>query len=247
VINHIIPSLSGVGYITPINLPRDPEKILSLLLTPSIKLKTMVQSFLSFSFLPILSPSLFPHIFLNFASRFLTSGATRWDLGLHYNAEIAPTFAIATLIGLKQFYKKLSDRVIIFMAFGMILLSFWFNIYYSKGSLILAFHPAFYQHTKNFEFLRKTVSVVPKGASVSAQNNLASYFFHHKDVWILRENYAIHKPDYIVLDMREGQNPSGLLGINNKELLFQTISNDKTYEVVYNQGTQYVFKRVSQH
>jgi len=43
--------------------------------------------------------------------------------------------------------------------------------------------------------------------------------------------------------MREGQNPSGLLGIDNKETLFENLSSDNKYEVFYNVGDQYVFRR----
>ena len=243
VLKYVLPSLSGVGYITPINLPNEPGKILSHLFTPPIKMETIVRSFLNFSFLPLLSPSLLPHIFLNFASRFLTSGSTRWDLGLHYNAEIAPTFAIATLIGMKNVSKKYIQKFEILIAGFILLLSFVLNLYIYKGPLILTVHPAFYQHTSDFEFLRDLVSQVPIDATVSAQNNLASYFLHHKEIWILRDTYTEHDPEYIVIDMREGQNPSGLLGIDNKETLFENLSSDNKYEVFYNVGDQYVFRR----
>ena len=205
----IIPHFSGVGYYYG-NVAASTfsyATLLSDLIYPTIKIKTVFLSYASFLFLPLLYPPLIPTVMINFASRFIVNGSTRWDLGLHYNAEIAPTLAVGAIFGLnflKYRIPKLIYMVIISLAF---LVSIWFYRFYFHGPMGLAVNPAFYAHTKDFKFLREVVEVVPKNSSVSAQNNIASMFLHNKEVSILRDDYWRNNPEYIVLDRREGQNP----------------------------------------
>lgn len=244
IVKIIMPGIAGQVYTYPISLPLNPILLIKELTTPILKLKTISLSFISFLFLPLGSASLLPHIFLNFASRFLTIGAIRWDLGLHYNAEIAPTLAIASLLTLQKFRKYITVKIGYIVGIIMIIFSVSLNIFYINGPYILGVHPAFYRHTNNFHFLTDLVSQVPKESTVATQNNLASHFLHHKNVWILREGYEKNNPDYIVIDLREGQNPNNHLGIKNLDELFTHITLNPEYKVVYNQGEQYIFKRV---
>ncbi len=212
------------------------------LITPSIKIKTVFWTMLSFLFLPLLAPSTWSILVLNYIHRFLMAGPTRWDLGLHYNAEIAPTLAMASILGLYLLQKRFSKKIISIIALTLILNGFILYRFIFHGPLGLAYHSAFYEHTKDFYFIDKMVKVVPKNAKVLAQNNLTLPFLH-QDVWILRENYKIHNADYILIDIRDGQNPSNYLGINDLKKLFNTIKNDTNYKIIYHEGDQYVFKR----
>ena len=51
-------------------------------------------------------------------------------------------------------------------------------------------------------------------------------------------------PEYIVIDTRDGQNPANYLGIKDVKVLKETIMKDKRYRIYYNEGDQYIFKRI---
>ena len=219
-----------------------PQKILNNLIFPTIKLKTLFWSFASFSGLPLFTPSLWPLYIFHYAHRFLTEGSTRWDLGLHYNAEVAPSLAIGTVLGLKKIQTKISAKLI--QLSGIIIIGIGLFLYrvIFHGPLGLAYNMAFYGHTNDFVFLDKLIENVPEQGSVAAQNNLTPSFFH-REIYILRDNYNLHDPDLIVIDARDGQNPNNYLGIKDIKKLVDKIKADKKYRTLYEEGDQYIFKK----
>ncbi len=220
----------------------DIKKILLGLIFPIIKIKTVLWTLISFLFLPLLAPSMWLIFITHYAHRFLSSGEQRWDLGFHYNAEIAPTLAIAAIIGLSVLQKRFPKLLLNAAGLLLIFISLFLYRFIFHGSIGLSYNPAFYAHTKNFKFLDSLVSKVPKNVRVSAQNNLTPPFFH-QEVWILRENYHYMKPEYIVIDARDGQNPANYLGIKDIKALKDKIIKENKYSVYYQEGDQYIFRR----
>lgn len=238
----LIPYLSGGIYVYSPKIPLNIFLIIKSLFSPFIKIKTVFQTFLSFLFLPIFTPASWLIFILNFSSRFLSEGAVRWDMGLHYSAEIAPTLAVSSLLGLKFIKEKFGKKPVYVLSLLMIVNSLFLYRFVFHGPYGLAYNRAFYGHTKDFRYLDELIARIPKNASVLAQNNLASRFLHQQ-VWILRENYKTHRADYIIFDLRPGQNPVNFLGIENSEKLLEDIKKNKNYEMIYHEKEQYIFKR----
>lgn len=216
--------------------------LIAKLFLPIIKVKSVFLILLSFLFLPLFTPSTWIILILNFVHRFLVDGSTRWDLGLHYNAEIAPTLAVASILALKSILNKTSLQFVRGVAGGLIFLSFVLYRFILHGPLALAYHKEFYRHTKDFYFLDRMTAKIPKNSAVLAQNNLASRFLH-QDVWILRENYRQFPAQYILFDLRAGQNPSNFLGARDIFKIFKQVRTDPGYKIYYHDGDQYIFKR----
>jgi len=237
----IIPYFSGGIYQYAFNESFSITHIVQQLISPAIKLKTVFWIFGSFLFLPFLSLSTLPIILMNLASRFVTPGATRWDLGFHYNAEIAPTLAIATLLAFNFLRKRVSQNMLRVLAVLLTLNAVFLYRFILHGPFALAYNPAFYNHTKNFQFLEQLINKVPKDATVMTQNNLAARFTHQQ-VYLLRENYQQYAPEYIVFDVREGQNPNNFLGVEDAVQILENVQNDETYQILFHEGNQYIFK-----
>lgn len=91
----IIPFFSGGDYIYVEQYKW--QTVFQSLVYPIIKLKTVFFLYWSFLFLPFLYVPTIPLVVLNLIPRFLSSASTRWDLGMHYNAEIAPTLAVSAI------------------------------------------------------------------------------------------------------------------------------------------------------
>jgi len=240
----IIPFFAGKPYGYSPVLPADLWGNITGLIDKAIKRKTLLYSFGSFLFLPLLYPPAWLLFLQDFFIRFVPKDTNlRWDLGLHYSAQLAPILGYATVMALKKWHRPI-------IAVLLIVMVIYLHQFKLHGPLGLAYNPAFYAHTKNFGFLDALVAHVPKDATVMAQNNLATRFAH-QPVYLLRKNYWDHAPDYIVIDSRDGQNPNNFFGIKDYrgvedvETIIRSLQSDPTYVAIYQTDRQFVFKRIN--
>jgi uncharacterized membrane protein len=209
-----------------------------------IKRETLWYSFLNFGFLSLFSPMFWFLLLQDFAIRFLPDVQTRWGLGFHYSVQTTQLLALSSTYGLRNIRNKFPSLHVTSFCVFVLFISLFLYRFPLRGSLALAYNPAFYKHTKDFAFLNDLVTYVPKNVSVMAQNNIAVRFTHQK-VFLLRRNYGDYMPDYIVMDMREGQNPNNFyVTINPPLVLYNLKELDKNYSLVHNTGEQYIFKRI---
>ncbi len=237
----IIPYFSGGAYGYGIEFSPDMLNLISDLLGNSAKRDTVFYSLFSFGFLPILSPAFWPLIIQDFLVRFLSG---RVSLGLHYSALLSIILAISSFYSFSALNKiKYIRKHITIFSLLIILNSFFLYRFVLRGPLALSYNISFYAHTKDFRFLNNLLSKIPPSATVMAQNNLASHFTHRKNVWILKDNYELFKPDYIVLDLRTGQNINNFFPTKNPSLILTKLFYDKNYTDIFDNGNQYIFKR----
>lgn len=237
-IKYIIPFFSLQPYYY------SPELSLPIFLADSgMKIKTLLYSFSTYILLPLGAIWLYPIYILHFATRFFSERSTRWGLGLHYSAEIAPTLAFGALIYLQQIKKVFPIKYIRMISLLSMFASLFIFRFILHGPFLLAINPAFYNHTKDFAYLENLIKRIPSNVSISAQNNLAIRFFKQSS-FILTDDYKRNNPEVILLDLRPGQNPNNFLGIKNEKTLFERIKADKKYTLYYHEGDQYIFKKL---
>lgn len=240
----IIPSFSnGIYAYSPVFSSNIFENIYSFIDHP-FKQRTLFYSFLSFGFLPFLAPEIWFLLLQDYAIRFVgDSCCSRWDLGLHYNAPSAVLLGIASILALRrlQRIKSISKflPLLIILIIGNAIFLYRFVLH---GPLALAYNPAFYNHTKDFAFLNNLVKKIPNNASVMTQNNLASHFTHQK-VFLLKDNYDNYKPEYIVVDLRNEQNPNNFFGTKNILTIVELLRKDSKYELIYQTKEQFIYRR----
>lgn len=209
-----------------------------------IKQRTIFYSFFSFGFLPLFAPSFWPLFLQDFASRFLPQfSGSRWDLGLHYSAQISPLLAISSFYSFRflQKFKNIKAHNTL-LSITLIIIAMYLYHFVFHGPLALVYNPAFYAHTKDFTFLDKLIEKVPHDVKVMAQNNLATRFTH-QPVWLLRDSFGTYSPDYIVADVRSGQNPNNYFGMHDFYGIVNELKQDPEYETVYQTKEQFIFKR----
>lgn len=245
VIKFLIPHFSGGVYVYGENIVLEPVRFVTLFFDSPIKLDTMLKSFWSFSFLPIFSPMFYILILQDFGVRFYSAvGDSRIQLGLHYNAILSVIMAISSIYGLKFIRARLNKSQFKFLLIFIILNSIFLYRFITHGPFALSYNPAFYQHTKDFEFLNKMVSLVPKNASVMTQNNIGPHLTH-QTLWNLRMKYEELAPDYILIDTRPNQNANDFFGSSKNfrnEDFIEKVSGDKCYKTIYKTKYQFVFK-----
>jgi len=240
----IIPYFYGRPYFYTPHLDPNPLRILSMFVDDPIKRKTVLMSFVSFGFLPLLYPPAFLLMLQDFATRFLQNDFTlRWGLGLHYNAQMAVILAFSTVMGFHTLERKVKSRAL-FLALSVFLImtSIVLHRFVLRGPLGLSYNPAFYKNTENFAFLNDLISRVPKGTTVMTMNNIAPHMIHTHRVFLLRGVYEDFMPEYFVLDLRDGQNYNNFFGADI-EAVKLTLPKDTRYEVHYRNGDQIIYKR----
>lgn len=255
-------SEEGYSYISGTFNNNNLDEIFINLFT-KVKITTVIETFTSFGFLPLLAPEMLPPVLFNWWSRFSSIATTRHNLGMHYNAEIAPTLFLATTYGWIRFKKlfefiltklknlkldfklktvflnKLICVILVVLTSGCIFFSLWIL----KSPLLLFTNKAFYIHTQNFKFLDDLIAHIPEDGVVMAQTNIAAKIAYRK-VYMLRQNYYEFKPDYIVIDTRDGQEPNNFFGVGDFVTLVEKIKLDPNYEIFYDQGEQLIYKRI---
>ena len=240
----VIPYFSPGDYLYATGIPDSLGDKLTALFDDPLKRRTLFYSFFSFGFLPIFSPQFWSLMFQDYYSRFASQVfSTRWDLGLHYNAVSAVILALSTIYSIKFLMKypfvKKYRYVIVCLLIGNAL---FLNRFVFHGPFNLVYNKAFYDHTKQFTFLDKMIKMVPPNATVSTHNNLASRFTHQR-VWLLKESYDKHRPEYILIDDRKGQSPNNFTGSGSLEAILKKLLNDPKYKIIYNTQEQFIFKR----
>lgn len=240
----IIPFFSGAPYSYSPQLSQGILEILSRFFDNPTKINTLFYSFGSFGFLPLFNPQFWFLYLQDFATRFLPEYSnTRWTLGLHYSAQISPLLAVGAIFTLKHLRDKLKRKKLL-QLLGILLIANAIIIYrfILHGPLALSYNPAFYSHTRNFEFLNTLISKIPKNASVMAQNNIAPHFTRQK-VYLFRDEYYLYQPDYILLDLRPQQNLNNFFGVKNLEKTLERLLIDPDYVIVYKTQYQFIFKK----
>ncbi len=240
----IIPYFYGQTYFyTPV-FDSNPLVILWSLFDDPVKRNTLLMSFVSFGFLPLLYPPAWLLIVQDIAARFMQKEfALRWGLGLHYSAQLAVIMAFSSIMTINTLEKLIRSKYAITASMIVLIgISVYLHQFKLHGPLGLSYNPAFYAHTKNFAFLDDLILRVPKGATVMTQNNIAPHMIHTHQTYLLRDVYDDYMPEYFVLDVRQGQNFNNFFGAKI-DVLRASLLKDPRYEIMYQTNEQMIYKR----
>ena len=247
VIKILMPFLSGKFYLYSPEFPGSPKEILLRFFTPKEKIKTLLFSFASFGFLPIINLKFYPPVLSDFFVRFVPENTQgRWGLGLHSSIQSAILLATSAALSF-PILKKWIKRGLILNIFTIIIFTFSILLNLKKRPpIILGLIPDFYRNTKNFKFLNELVDQIPRQCSVMTQNNLLPHLTHNKKIWMLRKNYKSFSPDTIILDLRPGQNPSNFWPLKETDLLKikKKLDKDKSYKLYYSTKEQFIYTKI---
>lgn len=244
----IIPYFSeGMSQYQP-TIPGNIKEVFGSFFDHPVKRETMLTGFGSFLFLPLLYPPLYPAIVQELASRFFLAQSTlRWSLSLHYGTELGLLAAISSIYALGVLHKMFPKKQWLLSGMGMLLVaqSVYAHQFRLHGPLGLSYNPAFYRHSKDFGFLTTLIARIPPKASVMTQNNLAAHLTH-QPVMLFRADYTPFMPEYILFDLRYGQNPNNLFPQDQEKLmrLRSKLTLDPGYKSIYKTQDQEIFQKI---
>jgi len=194
---------------------------------PSIKINTVMDSFASFSYTAIFTPMLWPTYFLHYAARFLSEAGTRWDIGMHYNAEIAPIYAFSMMLFFQKL-SKLNFKYPAILALLFFFIAFYMNYFKLKRPFFMGVNRALYDASARTVPIRQFLASLPDGPIIMTQNTLAAQL-DHKNIRLLRDDYTAYDPDYILFDTNPDQNGNNWFGLKDKDKFIAKIISDPTY------------------
>jgi len=223
------------------------EWITQLYMPVDMKLRAIILTFATWGFLPLLVPAVWLLIIWQYVERFvLNMAATRWDLGLHYNAILSPIMFLGALEGMKKMQRKFSHARFLLaiwstVTIGTVLIIHRFTYH---GPLMLATHPDFYRQTDTMRFMDKFVDQIPEKGLLMTQNNLAAHETH-RPVTLLNKDIAKIQPDIVALDLRPGQNANNFFPLSEGQAqeLAASLSADLNYEAQWVTDAEVIFKR----
>ncbi|MEK7617304.1 MAG: DUF2079 domain-containing protein [Patescibacteria group bacterium] len=205
VVKYAIPYFSGTYLYTPKELPTTINEIISRFVTP-LRLKAIFYTFLTFGFLPIFDLSILPGVFDNYFERFVISDRGS-DLGMHYNATLAPFMFMGALYTFILLERKFNQKIVSVLALAIILIVLILHRFIIHGPLGLAYNKVFYEQNQRVRYVDEFVANFPKNGLIMTQNDLAVRLTH-QNVKLLRKEYKLINPDYVILNLTPGQNPN---------------------------------------
>jgi len=191
----------------------------------------------------VLAVDFYPLVVLHFIPRLINTLGQPMNMGLHYNVELVPTVLFMMIISIERMARRLKVRPI-FIAIVTLCVSLC-SFYLYRGPLWLARNMAYFDNTKSFGYIADGLRTIPNSSTVAAQNNLAAYLTHNKDTHILRDNYRLHDPDYVVFEIRDGQRANNQSGISDIQKLNRTIEKDGNYILATKNQGLYIYKKKS--
>jgi uncharacterized membrane protein len=195
----VLPALSGGGYgyagayatfgddpwsVVP-GLVSDPARAAAALVTPPVKLRTMLLWLAPFLFLPLLSPVTILALPIALV-RFLADAPPLWGTEFHYSAPLAPILAIGAAEG----FSRLTGRLPVLArpaprrALLLLMLAVCGVL---PGGLPLwrAMTPRHYRTTPVHQAGYAALALVPANASIVAQAAIAPHLSHRRELYVL--------------------------------------------------------------
>ncbi|MCM8787382.1 MAG: DUF2079 domain-containing protein [Candidatus Omnitrophica bacterium] len=226
-------------FLTILKFILNPVNLLTSLFLPTVKLKTIFISLGYFAFLPLFNFWLIIPIIFQLASRFLDfEHPYRWGLFYHYSGELAAILVFGTIVSLRSVSRN-SRKYFVALIFSFSLLS----IVLFHSPLLLLMKAEFWEKEdwmKNNDYI---LSLVPDDASVATQNNLVPHLSLRKKIYVLP---TINDADYVILDLRQGQNRFNFYGLSFEEMKQLQVNLSKRYKLINQKGDAYLYAKINE-
>jgi len=248
----IIPYFSGGQFLYgTIQLPNNLNSLTKSFIEPKEKIQTFIVSMFSFGFLPLLNIPALSLVLQDFIVRYVFAipGNVQYLLTYHYGVALAPMMLLSSILSVSWMEKiKWGKYLILFFTLTTLFGTFYGNFKLSqRAPIFMVFNKGFYQTTQNNKFLWKLIEATPHDGSIMTQNHLGVPFSQYP-VYPLSENFKDLekiKPDYLVYDLRDGQNPNNFFPSteeNWKEIIGEAIESAQ-YKEYFKDGSLYILKR----
>ena len=219
-----------------------PALFLNLLLFPAAKARTVLESFFSFGFLPILSPIYLISAVQQFAVRFVdTVTVHRWVNLNHYVFPLASIMAVAAIFStatLQKIFKR-AKNFCIFLALYLVIFGLMQD-YLFHGPVNSLLKADFYVKKQWMRDNYEVLKYIPKGASVAATNNLGPHISQRDKFYLIMEE---NSADYLLFDLEDSPNKYSPLDYSKTLIVFKKEIMSSRYEIIMQINNSFLLKR----
>lgn len=248
----VIPVFSGGQFLYgDIQLPTTPKDIVIRLTEPSEKIDTFMISMASFGFLPLFNISAAPLVLQDFIVRYIFAipGNVQYLLTYHYGVALAPMLFLSSIWTVRWIEKKQCGKyaVPIFAAATMLGTFYGNYMLTQRAPVLLVANKSFYQNTMNNSFLWRLIEVTPWDGTIMTQNHLGLPL-SQRPTYALARSYkelVSVDADYIVYDLRDGQNPNNFFPSNEEDwkIIAAQAVESGIYEEFFREGELFILKK----
>jgi uncharacterized membrane protein len=208
---------------------------LKTLITPSYKIETFLVSYGAFSFLPLLFPPAFLITIPAILEKLLSNNLAGLN-GFHYSAVIAAVVLIAGIESLSVILRIKKIGVAarpIFWTITIFTTALFFRFMYG--------YKPFYPPSQHADLINKTISAIPKDASISAQYQIASRISRSYGQILPAPRFP-ENADYVIIDTKMP------LVLTTKDMMekymVEGLIDSKKYKLIIQQDEIMVWRRL---
>jgi uncharacterized membrane protein len=246
IVGMVIPAMNDVGRFiytsTYEPVLSRPWRIPMALVTPALKLRTLLALFAPFAFLPMLSPLSLLVVPIA-VERFLSASPNLWGTAFHYWAPLAPVLAMGAADGLARIRTWLRARgrdrdataTIRTLAAACVLLAAFIPGHQPHWRLL---RPATYTRSPSTLTGNLLLALIPSGASVVAQGQIVPHLSHRDRLFLLDAN----PPDTEFVVATERLEPWPLASVDELRLVLAA-RRQQGYESVFERDGWVLLRR----
>ena len=220
-----------------------PNLFLNLLFSPSVKVRTVFESFFSFGFLPVLSPVYLITAAQQFVVRFVdTVTVHRWINLNHYAFPLASIMTIAAIFSARTLEKifKSREKLYLFLTLYLIFFALMQDFIF-HGPINSLLKAAFYVKKQWMRDNDEILKFIPKGASVAATNNFGPHISQRDKFYLIKEK---NSADYLLFDLADGPNKYSPLDYPKTLEVFKQEILSGEYETIMQVNNAFLLKRI---
>lgn len=206
------PTIEGAA----VKMLMDPLRTAAIALNPALKVETLLLTFGAFGFLCFAAPKMLIIAIPLFAERLFTTKQTLWGMGFHYSVPLTLWAALAAAVGfrtVRPWLATLWERAVgwrpadgtvgAFLALccvGMgVLVNGWGA---GQPSEFASLRKPYF--SKSVAINERALAVIPKDASVAAQNYFVAHLATREKIWLLEQPI---RADYVIANPEDGAWP----------------------------------------
>jgi|GEM_PF-1432541 len=200
------------------------------------KILVFFSTFAGFGFLGLLTPSFWIFFLPMLALRFWSNGLY-WQIEFHYGAPIV-VFLVLSAISAMVYLKKISSFDWEFAVSVFLIINLLSTTFLLKTPLSRLIRLSFWQMPENAADIYESLRMIPKEASVSAQDPFVSHLAHREKIYLFPE--AINKAQFVLVDLQKSTYPvtSWQYHQSLKELL-----QDESFGIKFNKKSLILFEK----
>lgn len=209
----------------------------SLFFDNQVKVLTFLSIFIGFGFLAILAPSFWLILLPMLGIRFWSTNRLFWLMEFHYGAPISAVLVLSTIFAVLYLKRSIKFPWDFFIGTFLIIntLSITYLFQLPVHNII---HKSFWNSNEQILSAREAISLIPKDASISAQDLFVSHLAHRNEIFLFPA--AINNARFILLDIKRDTYP-----IKQEEYRqrVKEVLADPNYGIRFNQNSVILFEK----